>query len=206
MNHSFAISAPLRGTSLAARLAALVQRTLFALSTAEDTAGQRADQAILHQKAEHLLDAYGNSVLRCAYTLLHNWSDAEEILQETLIRFLTTAPILESPQHEKAWLLRVAANLSKNRLAYNSLRRTDELREDLIAQGREDLSFVWDAVGQLPPRCRSAIHLYYHEGLSTAQIAEILGAKESTVRSDLHRGRKKLKELLKGAYDFDEPL
>ena len=61
-------------------------------------------------------------------------SDAEEILQETLIRYLTVQPELQRPEHEKAWLLRVAANLSKNRLDYNRLRDTDELEETLVSQ------------------------------------------------------------------------
>ena len=69
-----------------------------------------------------------------AYSYLHNMSDAEEILQETLIRYLTVQPELQEPEHEKAWLLRVAANLSKNRLDYNRLRDTDELEETLVSQ------------------------------------------------------------------------
>ena len=149
-----------------------------------------------------MLDAYGNSILRLAYSYLHNQSDAEEVLQDTLLQFLRTAPVLESPQHEKAWLLRVAANLSKNRLKYNRLRSADELRDTLAAEQREDLSFVWEAVKALPQHSRAAIHLFYHEGCSTAQIASILGRKESTIRSDLRRGRIQLKEILKEAYDF----
>ena len=149
-----------------------------------------------------MLDAYGNSILRLAYSYLHNQSDAEEVLQDTLLQFLRTAPVLESPQHEKAWLLRVAANLSKNRLKYNRLRSADELRDTLAAEQREDLSFVWEAVKALPQHSRAAIHLFYYEGCSTAQIASILGRKEATVRSDLHRGRIQLKEILKEAYDF----
>ena len=97
-------------------------------------------------RAEQLLDRYGNSLLRYAYSYLHNMEDAEEVLQDTLIQFLKTAPVFLSREHEKAWLLRVAANLSKNRLNYNKLRQTDELNEELTAEGREDLSFVWDAV------------------------------------------------------------
>ena len=69
-----------------------------------------------------------------AYSYLHNMSDAEEILQETLIRYLTVQPELQGPEHEKAWLLRVAANLSKNRLDYNRLRDTDELEETMVSQ------------------------------------------------------------------------
>ena len=138
-----------------------------------------------------------------AYSYLHNMSDAEEILQETLIRYLTVQPELQVPEHEKAWLLRVAANLSKNRLDYNRLRDTDELEETLVSQEREDLSFLWEAVKQLPDANREVIHLFYYEGYPTAQIAKILNRRESTVRSDLRRGRKRLKKILKEEYDFE---
>ena len=122
---------------------------------------------------------------------------------DTLIQFLKTRPVFESDEHEKAWLLRVAGNLCKNRLKYNSLRQTDELREELIAEQREDLSFIWDAVQALPVQYREVIHLFYREGYSTREISQILGRKEATIRSDLSRGRGKLKELLKEAYDFE---
>lgn len=129
--------------------------------------------------------------------------DTEEVLQDTLIQFLKTRPVFESDEHEKAWLLRVAGNLCKNRLKYNRLRQTDELREELIAEQREDLSFIWDAVQALPVQYREVIHLFYREGYSTREISQILGRKEATIRSDLSRGRGKLKELLKEAYDFE---
>lgn len=172
-------------------------RLLFARKPEEEAVRQTANA-----QAARMLDAYGNSILRLAYSYLHNQSDAEEVLQDTLLQFLRTAPVLESPQHEKAWLLRVAANLSKNRLKYNRLRSADELRDTLAAEQREDLSFIWEAVKALPQHSRAAIHLFYHEGCSTAQIASILGRKESTIRSDLRRGRIQLKEILKEAYDF----
>ena len=56
---------------------------------------------------------------------------------------------------------------------------------------------------KLPAHQREIIHLFYYEGYSTAEIGTILKQKETTVRSDLHRGREKLKEILKEAYDFD---
>ena len=130
-------------------------------------------------------------------------SDSEDILQETLIKYLKTQPELDSPEHEKAWLLRVASNLSKNRLDYNRLRDTDELEETLVSQEREDLSFLWEAVKQLPDANREVIHLFYYEGYPTAQIAKILNRRESTVRSNLRRGRKRLKKILKEEYDFE---
>ena len=156
----------------------------------------------IKQQAAQILDTYGDTILLSAYSYLHNQSDTEEVLQDTLIQFLKTRPVFESDEHEKAWLLRVAGNLCKNRLKYNRLRQTDELREELIAEQREDLSFIWDAVQALPVQYREVIHLFYREGYSTREISQILGRKEATIRSDLSRGRGKLKELLKEAYDF----
>jgi len=152
---------------------------------------------------EAVLDSYGNSILRLAYSYLHNMSDAEDILQETLIKYLETTQGFESDAHKKAWLLRVAANLSKNRIDYNRIRQTDELEETLVMDEREDLSFVWDAVKKLPSKYREVIHLFYHEGYQTKEISKILSRNESSVRSDLKRGRDKLKDLLREAYDFE---
>lgn len=186
---------------------AAVQRkfALGAVSPELATAEGRA-RATINSQAEQILDTYGSSILRFAYSYLHDLGAAEDILQDTLVQFLKTAPIFASEQHEKAWLLRVSANLSKNRLAYDRVRMADELDEELVADQREDLSFVWDAVKALPAQLREIIHLFYYEGYSTKQIGKILGQKEATVRTHLRRGRTRLKVILKGEYDFDETV
>ena len=176
------------------------------LNLGQIRAGKVSGSGHLEQQdslAERLLDTYGNSILRLAYSYLHNYSDAEDILQETLIRYLQNIPQITDTVHEKAWLLKVAVNLSKNQIGYNRLRNTDELNDELIAEEREDLSFVWEAVKSLPEKYRETIHLYYYEGYSTGQMAVLLERKESSVRSDLKRGREKLKMILKEAYDFE---
>ena len=183
-------------------LASLVAPAQAVTEPAEAT--RTVDRAEINRQAEHILDEHGSSILRLAYSYLHNMSDAEEVLQDTLLRFLKTAPTFENSTHEKAWLLRVAGNLSKNRIDYNKVRATDELSDTLKAEKREDLSFVWDAVRSLPVPFREVIHLFYYEGYSTAEISRMLDRKESTVRSDLRRGRLKLKEILKEACDFEE--
>ena len=174
----------------------------FAEADDEITVQRTVSCAAINEQAERMLNDYGNSVLRLAYSYLHNMADAEEVLQDTLVQFLKTAPALESKEHEKAWLLHVAANMSKNRIRYNTVRQTDQLIDELVAEERDDLSFVWEAVKALPEKYREVIHLFYHEGYQTAQIAKILGMKETTVRSNLSRGREKLKTVLKEAYDF----
>ncbi len=157
----------------------------------------------LETGVEQLLTKHGNSILRLAYSYLHNMSDAEDILQDTLLQYLKAKPVFENEAHAKSWALRVASNLSKNRIDYNRLRQTDELSEELIADEATDLSFVWDAVKQLPEKYRAVIHLFYHEQYSTKEIAEILNQNESTIRSHLKRGRDQLKEILKEEYDFE---
>ena len=155
-------------------------------------------------KAAELMDKFGNTIIRFAYTYVHNMQDAEDILQDVLISYMRKAPVFENDGHAKAWLLTVTANTSKNRIKYNSYRSHDELNETLVAQHKEDLSFIWEAVSSLPEDSREIFHLFYQEDLTTAQIAQVLGVKESTIRSKLKRGRDKLKTVLKEVYDFGE--
>lgn len=191
----------------------LVRRLFAFVSSAESEASpsnahatSTAQSSGQTERAGAVFDRYGNSILRYAYSYLHNKPDAEDVLQETLIRYLTKAPAFADNAHERAWLLTVAGNLSKSHLRRNRTHRTDQLSEELVAEQRDDLSFVWDAVKELPTDQRAVIHLFYEEGYPTAQIAQITKRRESTVRSDLTRARAKLKAILGESYDFDEQL
>ena len=155
------------------------------------------------KNVEEVMDKHGDRILRVAYSYLHNMEDAEDILQDTLIKYMQSSPEFNGPEHEKAWLITVASNLSKNKIKYNKIRETDELMDELVGSEEEDLAFVWDAVKQLPVKYREAVHLFYQEGYTTGEIAGILGRKEATVRSDLMRARTQLKKILKEAYDFE---
>ena len=169
---------------------------------------RKSDEQI-EKEAEEIFDLYGNAILRLAVSYLHNKEDAEDILQETLIKFVTVRPVFENEAHRKAWLMRVSSNLAKNRIDYNKVRDTMELNEEIAGEVQEDLDkgdeykAIWDAVMSLPVHQREAIHLFYQEGYQTSEIATILGRREATVRSDLKRARDKLRELLKEADDFE---
>ena len=176
---------------------------LFSASLVPARFETETDTALVKEKAAYFFDRFGNAILRLAYSYLHNTEDSEDVLQETLIRYIRSAPRFENDRHAKAWLMRAAANLSKNRIGSNKIRQADELNDELVAEEREDLSFVWQAVKELPPKQREVVHLFYQEGYSTAEIAGILGCNESTVRSDLKRGREALRAVLKEAYDFE---
>ena len=154
----------------------------FAASLREGRAARET-----HAELTRLFERYGNAVFRAAYAYLHNRSDAEDVMQDTFLQYFSTKPTFESEQHEKAWLL-----------------RTEAIDESCPCPEDEDLSLVWDAVRELPPSYREPIHLFYHEGCSTEEIASILQTRPSTIRSRLTRARAMLRDRLKEAYDFDE--
>jgi RNA polymerase sigma-70 factor (ECF subfamily) len=162
------------------------------------------DQIQVREQTERLLHEYGNNILRLAYSYLHNMSDAEDALQDVLIQFIKTTPKFENVEHEKAWLMRVSINISKNKITYNKIRKTDQLHENLAAAEREDLAMVWDAAKKLDVKYSEVIHLYYYQGYSIVQVAELLSKNESTIRSLLKRARMKLKAVLMEVYDFEE--
>lgn len=177
---------------------------LLKIVSLRNKAMQKADSEDADLRLKRYVEDYSTSILRMAYTYLHNIQDSEEVVQDTLVKLIEKAPVFENKNHEKAYILKVASNLSKNRITYNKLRDTDELKEEFTKTGVEDLSFVWDAVRSLPEKYRAVIHLFYHENYSTAEIADILEKKESTVRSYLKRARERLKIILKEEYDFEQ--
>lgn len=165
---------------------------------------EKLSAAIALPQIQVALGVHSNSILRLAISYLRNHDDAEDVLQDTFLQLLRAAPVFESLEHQKAWLLRVAINLCKNRLKYNK-RRTWEVLSDALEQHiPEDLSFVWEAVDKLPKHYREVVHLFYQEDLSTKVIARLLNKKESTIRSLLHRARIQLKTHLKEVYDLEK--
>lgn len=145
---------------------------------------------------EELVCAYENTLYRTALAMMKNRADAEDAVQEVFLKVLFKLPEFTSDEHEKAWLLRVSINICKNKLRSVWFRRTVPLLETLPAENREQESLL-ELVTALPEKYRTVIHLYYYEGYSTREIAEITEQKETTVRSLMSRAREKLKQVLK---------
>ena len=151
-----------------------------------------------HSRMETLVTTYENTLYRTALAILGDCHEAEDAVQDAFLRCLEKAPAFESPEHARAWLLRVLVNGCKSRLR-SPWRRTAPLLETYPAAGPEERETL-EAIQALPPKDRAVLHLYYYEGYQTAEIARLTGEREGTVRSRLSRARGKLKELLKGAY------
>ena len=157
---------------------------------------QRAGDAV-----HEIISEYSPMVYRLACARCGNPADAEDIYQEVFFRFFRTNPRIESAEHMKAWVIRTTIHTSINLLRSAWRRRFRPLPDgyDAPSPAKEEnprLKELRSALKRLPEKQRVAIHLYYYEELSTEKIAEITDEKPSTVRSQLKRGREKLKSLL----------
>ncbi len=150
-----------------------------------------------NEETERIIRTHADMVYRLAYSYVRSRSDAEDIFQETFLRYVKAKPKFESEMHCKAWLIRVTANCAKNHLNSAWKRHTVAYEEAANAAIPEEERRLDGALRELPPQYRAVIHLYYYEGYRTEEIAKILKQKPSTIRSQLARAREKLKEILK---------
>lgn len=154
---------------------------------------------------EDIIKRNEDKLFRTAIAITGNASEAEDIVQDSFIKLLERTHSFESPEHETAWLIRVTVNLSKNRLRLHWWKKTVPLLDIYPAQTAEQYNLI-ETVLTLPPKYRTVIHLYYYEGYSTKEIAEITQQKDSTVREQLTRARRMLKDFLKSEGEANERI
>lgn len=146
---------------------------------------------------------YADMVYRIAINQMKNESDAEDVFQEVFIKWMQHYAEFQNSDHEKAWLIRVTINQCKSILKSSWYCKTGEFGEELentlaYTDPVQEEGSLDEAMGKLPEKYRVVIHLFYYEDLSILQISQALGEKESTIRTQLTRARRKLKKLLKG--------
>ena len=141
------------------------------------------------------IDLYHGAVFRLAYSYLKNSSDAEDVCEETFIRLYSSDSTFNTDENCRAWLFRVAVNLSKNMLKSCWFSRRTELDENIPAAIKTDYE-LWELIEKLPPKYRLVIHLHYYEGYTAKEISSITGIPVSTVTTRLSRAREKLKKII----------
>jgi RNA polymerase sigma-70 factor (ECF subfamily) len=137
---------------------------------------------------------YADMVTRIAFQNTGNQADAEDAAQEVFLK-LMRQPVFADETHAKAWLIRVTVNQCRDLKKSFWHRRTEPLSGTLSVPEDEPRDVLAE-VRKLPANYRDAIYLYYYEGYTVPEIAELLGRKENTVGSWLTRARKRLKDIL----------
>ena len=143
------------------------------------------------------VDRWGDMVYRLALARTASVPDAEDVFQEVFLRYFRHEDELDGDEHRKAWLIRCTVNRCKSLLASPWRRRTVPLETAAEVGVEDDYREVYSAVLSLPAKYRAAIHLHYFEGLSVAEMAQMLDVPEGTVKSQLSRGRALLRDMLK---------
>lgn len=156
------------------------------------------------ERAEDLVERYGDMLLRIGYTWFSNLDDAQDICQTVLVKLLEAPRAFPDGGQERAWVIRLAINVCKNLKKSAWLRRTVALDEGLHlsvpAPGPEE-DGVLPLVQRLPLKYRRVIYLRYYEGYGVGEIADLLGQKPALVSTHLARARAKLKLMLEEDHD-----
>lgn len=173
------------------------------------TAGQ---EAYSEKDLQLKIDEYSGMLYKLAYFQLKNFQDAEDVVQETFYQYIRTSPVFENREHEKAWFMKVTLNGCRKLFRCAWYRHRDILPpQEVTAESsmekdyleRERRQELLNAVFSLPVKYREILHLFYFEDFSVKQIVEVTGRKESTVTSQLTRGRELLRKKLKEEYQYD---
>ncbi len=132
---------------------------------------------------------------------LGNRQDAEDVVQEVFVKYIDKAPEFNGLGHERAWFITVTKNfcINQKKSFWNS--RREELNEEIIPSYAENYAEqieVLEELKRLKGKYRVVIYLYYYEGFTVREIAQMMAKKESTIQTWLARGRKCLGEGLGG--------
>lgn len=142
---------------------------------------------------------YMDTIFRVAFNYLKNQPEADDITQDVLLKLYLTDKIFENDEHIKNWLIRVTINCCKKAFL-SPWKKTEPLDSyaDKLSFTTPEHSSLFYMTMELPRKYRLVIYLYYYEGYSTQEIAQLLNIPKATVATHLHRGRKMLKTKLGG--------
>jgi len=157
-----------------------------------------AEQAITQLYAD-----YAPTIVRHLERLTHNRETAEDLAQETFIKALRSWGQLASGENVRAWLFRIATNTAYDDFRRRRLRATTPLTDahaDTLAAEHTESTLdeaepIWAALAHLPAHYRIPLLLQGYAGYPLSEIARVLGWKEGTVKSRLHRARARFQKL-----------
>ncbi|MFX3633931.1 MAG: RNA polymerase sigma factor [Candidatus Pristimantibacillus sp.] len=150
-----------------------------------------------------LYQRHADLVFRLCYLYLKNPVDAEDAVQSVFLKLIKSQMVFNDHEHEKAWLMVTTRNYCKDFLKnWWTSRRValDALPEVSSWNGNEPSEKVLTRLLSLPEKYKTVLYLYYFEEYSVKEIAEMLGHKESTIQTQLSRGRKRLKMDMGGNF------
>lgn len=150
-------------------------------------------------KAAH---TYKDTIYRIALNYFGNREDAEDTVQDVLMKLYTTQKNFDSEEYLRNWIIRVTINSCKNTLRMPWRNRSVELSEIAATATfeHEEQSYLFMSVMKLPEKYRTVLYFFYYEDMSVKEIAQLLKLNESAVTTRLSRARNQLKMKLAEVY------
>lgn len=142
-------------------------------------------------------EQYLDMAYRLALNACGSAADAEDAVQNAMLRLWRTDTAFEGGEHLRRWIIRVTLNECRRITGHPWRRRSVPLEScpEPVLEDREKRA-LWEAVVALPEKYRVPLYLYYYEGYDVNEVGELLDLKPSTVQTRLARGRERLKKLL----------
>lgn len=154
-----------------------------------------------------LYNKYAKRLYNTIHRIVLHTSEAEDILQETFVAVFSDISKLETVDNLDAWMKRVAINrsisqLRKRRAVFLDIEEADiDSAEQYHTHDGEQLECriadLQQAIGQLPELYRTIVNLHVFEDMPQEEIGRALGMSHTAVRSQYHRAKKKIAQLLK---------
>lgn len=141
---------------------------------------------------------YSDMLYKICIVILCNEQDVQDAIQDTFCRYMEKKPNFRDEEHEKAWLIRVATNISRDMIRFRIRHpkvSIDELENSLVAPEQKE---TLRELLELPIKQKMVIYLHYVEGYHIKEIADILGITEGAVKMRLQRGREQMKLSMEG--------
>jgi RNA polymerase sigma factor (sigma-70 family) len=156
---------------------------------------------------EKIVDQYGESLMRLAYTYVKNHQVAEDIVQDVFLKAFEKQSDFREESSYKSYLYRITINRSYDYFrswSYKNLLLTDKITKivrqekstELLDITENENYLLGEKILSLPIKYREVIILHYYNDYGIDEIAIILGISPNTIKTRLRRGREKLKGLL----------
>jgi RNA polymerase sigma factor (sigma-70 family) len=151
-----------------------------------------------------LYDQYCKAMFNTAYNFVKDDDIAQDVMQEAFIKAFKKIETFSGEATFGAWLKRIVVNQSLDWIKKQKI-QTVELNDNIVYMADEEpwevdaeikLSAIYKCIEELPQKCKNVVKLYLLEGYDHQEVAQILEISEVASRSQLSRGKSKLKELL----------
>ena len=154
------------------------------------------EETMTKEQLGNLIIASEETMYRVAKTLLRSDADCADAIQEAIVKAFTGIQTLRKDSYAKTWLIRIVINE-----CYAIMRReqrlvpVDDLTQEAATE-QADYSDLYDALRRLPEEIRLTVTLYYIEGYSVREVADLMKTTESAIKNRLLRARAKMKKEL----------